>query len=75
MNRGWADITLTDKRNRRALVIEAKKTDSEGQMEKECDDALDQIVKKKYAEALKGYRQIVCYGISFFQKSALVKKL
>ena len=72
---GRTDITLTDKRNRRALVIEAKKTDSEGQMEKECDDALDQIVKKKYAEALKGYRQIVCYGISFFQKSALVKKL
>lgn len=72
---GRTDITLTDKRNRRALVIEAKKSDSEGQMEKDCDDALDQIVEKKYAEGLKGYRQIECYGISFFQKSALVKKL
>jgi len=72
---GRTDITLTDKKKRRALVIEAKKSDSEGQMEKDCDDALEQIVEKKYAEALKGYRQIECYGIAFFQKSALVKKL
>jgi hypothetical protein len=72
---GRTDITLTDKRNRRALVIEAKKSDSEGQMEKDCDDALNQIVEKKYAEGLKGYRQVECYGISFFQKSALVKRL
>ena len=72
---GRTDITLTDKKNRRALVIEAKKSDSEAQMEKDCDEALDQIVDKKYAEGLKGYRQIECYGIAFFQKSALVKKL
>ena len=71
---GRTDITLTDKRNRQALVIEAKKSDSEGQMERDCDDALDQIAEKKYAEGLKGYRQVECYGISFFQKSALVKK-
>ena len=72
---GRTDITLTDKKNRRALVIEAKKSDSESQMEKDCDEALEQIVDKKYAEGLKGYRQIECYGIAFFQKSALVKKL
>ena len=72
---GRTDITLTDKKNRRALVIEAKKSDSEGLMEKDCDDALDQIVEKKYAEGLKGYRQVECYGIAFFQKSALVKKI
>ena len=72
---GRTDITLTDKRNRRALVIEAKKFDSETRMEKDCDEALEQIVDRKYAEGLKGYRQIECYGISFFQKNALVKKL
>ena len=71
---GRTDITLTDKKNRRALVIEARKSDSEGQMEKACDDALNQIAQKKYAEGLKGYRQIECYGVSFYQKSALVKK-
>ncbi|MBP3873410.1 MAG: PD-(D/E)XK nuclease domain-containing protein, partial [Lachnospiraceae bacterium] len=72
---GRTDITLTDKKNRRALVIEAKRSDSEGQMEKDCDDALDQIAEKRYADGLEGYRQIECYGISFFRKSALVKKL
>ena len=72
---GRTDITVTDKKNRRALVIEAKKSDKEEKMNSDCEDALDQIVKKKYAEGLKGYRQIECYGIAFFQKTALVKKL
>ena len=72
---GRTDITVTDKKNRRALVIEAKKSDSEENLEKDCEDALDQIVEKKYAEGLKGYQQIECYGIAFFQKSALVKRL
>ena len=72
---GRTDITLTDKKNRRALVIEAKKSGSEAAMQADCDEALRQIVTKQYAEALKGYKQIECYGISFFQKSALVKKL
>ena len=72
---GRTDITLTDKKNRRALVMEAKKSDNEAHMEKDCDEALHQIVEKKYAEGLKGYRHIECYGISFFQKSALVKRL
>ena len=72
---GRTDITLTDRRNRRAVIIVAKKSDREEQMEKDCNDALKQIVKMKYAEGLKGYRQIQCYGISFFQKSALIKKL
>ncbi len=72
---GRTDITLTDKKMRRALVIEAKKSGSEKQMESDCDDALEQILNKKYAQGLKGYRQIMCYGIAFFRKSALVKKI
>ena len=70
---GRTDITLTDKKNRRALVIEAKKSDSEQHMEADCTDALKQIEEKRYADGLKGYKQIKCFGISFFQKSALVK--
>jgi hypothetical protein len=70
---GRTDITLTDKKNRRALVIEAKKSDSEQHMEADCADALKQIEEKRYADGLKGYKQIKCFGISFFQKSALVK--
>ena len=72
---GRTDITLTEKKNRRALVIEAKKSESEEHMERDCEDALNQIVKMKYAEALKGYSEIKWYGIAFYRKSALVKKM
>ncbi len=37
-------------------------------MEQDCDQAIDQIMKEKYAEGLYGYTQILCYGI-FFSRS------
>lgn len=72
---GRPDILLRDKRNRRAIIIEAKKSKRESDMDKDCDAAIDQIVAGKYAEGLYGYTQIFCYGISFFQKQAKVKRL
>lgn len=71
---GRPDILLKDKRNRRAIIIEAKKSKKESDMDQDCDQAIDQIMKEKYAEGLYGYTQILCYGISFFQKQAKVKK-
>lgn len=72
---GRPDLLLKDKRNRRAIIIEAKKSKKESDMAQDCDQAIDQIMKEKYAEGLYGYTQILCYGISFFQKQARVKKL
>ena len=72
---GRTDLVLRDKKNRRALIVEAKRSDSEAGMERDCREALDQITGKKYAEDLPGYRTILCYGVAFYQKSALVKKL
>ncbi len=72
---GRPDILLKDKKNRRAIVIEAKKSKKESDMDQDCDAAIDQIVTEKYAEGLYGYTQIFCYGISFFQKQAKVKRL
>ena len=71
---GRPDIRLTDDANRRVLIIEAKKSESRAQMEHDCRDALKQIVDNEYAENLDEY-EVICYGIAFFQKSALVKKL
>lgn len=71
---GRPDILLKDKRNRRAIIIEAKKSQKESDMNKDCDEAIDQIVVGKYAEGLYGYTEILCYGISFFQKQAKIKK-
>ncbi len=72
---GRPDILLLDQKNRRAVIIEAKKSDLESHMEAVCDDAICQIITRKYAEGLHGYEQILCYGISFFQKQAKAKQL
>lgn len=70
---GRPDILLKDDDNRRAIIIEAKKSSHESDMETDCEEALDQIVQKKYAQGLYGYKQIVCYGVAFFQKQAMIK--
>lgn len=72
---GRPDIQMTDRPTRRAVIIEAKKSAGEEQMENDCREALKQIVDRQYAKGLKDYRQIQCYGVAFFEKKALVKKL
>ena len=72
---GRPDLLVKDKRNRRAIIIEAKKSKKETDMDKDCEKAIGQIITEKYPEGLYGYTQISCYGISFFRKQARVKKL
>ncbi len=72
---GRPDILLKDEDNRRAIIIEAKKSDKETDLDKDCDEAIDQIITEKYGEGLYGYEQILCYGVAFFQKQAKVKLL
>lgn len=52
---GRPDILLKDKRNRRAIIIEAKKSKKESDMDRDCDEAINQIVKEKYAQGIYGY--------------------
>ena len=70
---GRPDILLKDDDNRRAIIIEAKKSASRADMEADCGRTLEQIDTRKYAEGLYGYTQVLCYGIAFFQKEALVR--
>ena len=73
---GRPDLLLTDVDNRRAMIIEAKRSTSQAEMEKDCDKALQQIADKEYAKLLDaGYETVRCYGISFFRKTALIKML
>lgn len=72
---GRPDIDLRDIPNRRAIIIEAKISKSKSRMEYWCDEAINQIQKNGYAQGLEGYRDIKCYGIAFYRKSALVKKM
>ena len=72
---GRSDITIKDRRNRRALVIETKITSSEAEMEKACDAALQQIEELQYARKVErsGFKKVIRYGIAFYKKECLVK--
>lgn len=70
---GRPDIDLRDKKNRRAMIIEAKKAENRDRMEYWCEEGIRQIIDNEYAKDLDGYNQVLCYGISFYKKSALVK--
>ena len=72
---GRPDIFLKDRKNRRAIIIEAKKSDKESDLDRDCNKAIKQIVDEKYGEGLYGYNQILCYGAAFYQKQAKVKLL
>ena len=71
---GRTDIVITDRRNRRAIIIEAKKAGREEELEKMCLEGKQQIIEKKYMKGLKGYAKII-YGISFFEKTAMARVL
>lgn len=73
---GRSDIVIKDRKNRRAVVLEAKRAYYENQLESECDKALAQIANKQYAEKVErdGYKNVKKLGVAFFQKKCLVKK-
>lgn len=70
---GRPDIDLRDKRNRRCMIIEAKHSDSENAMAQDCDKAIKQLRDNQYALKLTGYKQVLRYGIAFYQKQAMIK--
>ncbi len=71
---GRADILVKDRRNRRAIIIEVKRSKTEKRMPKDCEAALEQIDREKYTiHLLKGYKTILCYGAAFFEKSCIIK--
>jgi len=72
---GRSDLVVKDRKNRRAVVIEAKWAETEKQLEKECESALRQIEEQQYAKKIErmGFRKVIRLGIAFFQKRCLVK--
>lgn len=72
---GRSDISVKDRKMRRAIVIETKVTDSESKLDLASDKALEQITDKQYATAIKGwgYKQVLSIGIAFYQKQCCVK--
>ena len=66
---GRFDVFVKDRRNRRAMLIEAKKSNTQDNMRADCDEALKQIEEKGYSRSLEpGYEKFIKYGIAFFRK-------
>ncbi len=72
---GRSDIDVREKRRKRGMILEAKKSDREEDMPKDAMEGRRQIVEKQYLRGFPGYESVMAYGISFFEKKALVKKL
>ena len=69
---GYSDISIQTP-ERLGIVIELKYAD-DGNLEKACGEALEQIEEKKYVEGLKrrGMKKIIEYGIAFCEKECMV---
>lgn len=72
---GYSDIAVSLP-ERTGIVIELKYAD-EGNLESACGEALRQIEEKKYAAGLqrRGMKKVICYGIAFWEKECMVKKV
>ena len=72
---GRPDIVVKDRENRRVIILEIKHSQNEQRLKNDCLKALQQIEAHEYAtKFLKGYRNIICYGIAFYEKECLVIK-
>ena len=68
---GRSDIMVKSPSLRgRSFILEIKISDCIDDLEEDAKKALKQIDEKRYAEELRteGYRNIDCYGISFYRK-------
>ncbi len=68
---GRPDLIIADADAGRAAVFEFKRSRSAVNMEKDAEAALGQIRAMDYRSGLLEYDSIICYGVSFFQKTAL----
>ena len=60
----------------KAIIIELKVAKTFRTMQEKCEEALKQIEKQRYEEALReeGYSDIIKYGIAFYRKECMVRK-
>ena len=71
---GRSDIVMEDSDNSRIVIFELKRTKKKEEMRASCEQALKQIEEVGYMkEFIDDYDEIICYGISFYKKTCLVK--
>jgi hypothetical protein len=72
---GYVDLRLLHKPKRKAVLIELKSSEKEGDLERDANRALEQIVKKNYRnpESLQNIQTLREYGIAGYHLSSCVK--
>lgn len=71
---GRLDLRIKDRANRRAILLEFKRSDKQADLDADCDAALNQIFTNGYDRLLpEGYEEQLIYGIAFYAKVAKVK--
>lgn len=72
---GRSDVVVFDSRGGKVAVFEAKYSKSLQMLEKDCDEAIHQIDKRKYAQEFEdNYDEVFCYGIAFYKKRCMIKR-
>lgn len=75
---GRCDLAVLPAYNKnRGLLFEIKVAKREEDVEKSAELAIQQIKEKQYIEGLhrKGYTDILGYGIAFYKKTCIIKKM
>lgn len=73
---GKPSLVIKDRKNRSAIIIEAKKAENMYTLNKACDEGIVQIITRQYEKDLgDGFQNVLCYSMSFYQKTCMVKKL
>lgn len=71
---GRLDLRVKDRKNRRMILMEFKRSTKEEHLERDCEDALEQIKNNGYARKMPmGYRKQIICGIAFFGKVAKIR--
>ena len=73
---GRSDVVVCDTVNGHIAIFEAKCAITAGNLESECDKALQQIDERMYAKDFEDEYEpdhIHCYGIAFYKKRCMVK--
>ncbi len=74
---GFSDILIKTKgqEDRTGIVIELKYSENEKSLDKDCQEALQQIEDRNYGQELRnqGYQKILKYGIAFYHKKCRIK--
>ena len=73
---GYSDILVEPEEGEVGIVIEVKYA-QDGNLEKGCQDALEQIERMKYGESLleEGMERVFKYGIACYKKKCRVQLL